>query len=195
MNSSGGEMSFYHTEFALSVVLPFIKLDSLALYCLEFALMHSIPKNISDNTGIPEINDGIVDEESGGGRRMENVEVIVFDPGTIEVGSGMCSCMKGDRILSIAALVSSYKVSIDPNLPKGDIACHLILSVFVEEDKWVLPRITAVVLAPPSSWMVWVVKLLSELRNVRNGTRCGGEGNGRVVLSKPNWFVGLHVVV
>ena len=191
-NSGEGEVSFYHAEFALSIFLPFIKLNSLALYCLKFALMRSIPKNISDNTRVPEINDGVVDEESRGGRRMENVEVVVFDPGTIEVGSGMCSCMEGDRILGVAALVSPYKMSVDPNLPKDNIACYLILSVLIEEDKWVLPCISTVVLAPPSSWMVWV-KLLSELRDIRNGTRCRGEGDGGVVLSKPNWFIVLYV--
>ena len=98
-------------------------------------------------------------------------------------------------ILKVAALVSSYDVSVDPNLSEGDITCHLILTILIEEDKRVLPRITTVVLAPSGSWMVWVIKLMSELRDVGNGARCGGEGDSRVVLSEPNWFVILHVIV
>ena len=172
-NSSTSKVLFHHTEFALGAILPLIKLNSLAFYHLEFTLMRSISINISNNTGILEIDDGIVNEESGSGGRVENVEVIIFDPRTIEVGSGMCACVEGDGILEVAALASPYKMSIDPSLSEGDVTCHLILSILIEEDKWVLPRITVVILTPSSSWMVWVVKLLSELRDVGDGARCG----------------------
>jgi len=194
-NCSIGKVSFHHAEFALGTVFPLIKLNLLVLYHLEFALMCSISIDVSNNTGILEINDGIVDEESGSGRRVENIEVIIFDPRMIEIGGGMCTCVEGNGKLRVAALASPYKVSINPNLPEGDVACHLILPVLIEEDKQVLPHITAVVLAPSSSWMVWVIELMSELRDIGNGARCGGEGDGRVVLSEPNWFVILHVVI
>jgi len=55
-NSGVGKVSFHHAELALGAIFPFIKLNSLALYCLEFALMRLIPENVSDNTGILEIN-------------------------------------------------------------------------------------------------------------------------------------------
>jgi len=194
-NSSVSEMSFHHTEFALSAVFPPVKLDSLALYRLKFTLMRSISINVSDNTRILEINDGIVDEESGSGGGVENVEVVIFDPRAIEIGGGMCSCVEGNRKLGVTPFAGPYKVSVDPNLPEGDIACHLVLSVLIEEDERVLPHITAVVLAPSISWMVRVVELLSKLRDVGDGARCGGEGNGRVVLSKPDWLVALHIAV
>jgi len=167
-----GKVSFHHAELCLSDIFPLIKLDLLALYRLEFTLICSISVNVSDNTGILEINDGIVDKESGGGGGMEDIEVVVFDPGTIEVGSGMCTGVEGNGELGIAMFASSYKVSVDPNLSKGDIARHLVLPVLIEEDEWILPRITAVVLAPPMSWVVRVVKLFSELRNIGDGTRC-----------------------
>ena len=172
-NSSVSKVSLHHTEFALGTVLPFVKLNSLALYRLKFTLMHSISINISNNTRILKIDDGIVDEKSGCRGGVENVEVIIFDPRMIEVGSRMCTYMEGNRVFGIAMLASSYEVSVDANLSKGDIACHLILPVLIEEDKWVLLHITVVVLTPSVSWMVWVVKLLSELRNVGDGTRCG----------------------
>ena len=66
-DGSVGEMSFHHTEFALSVVLPSIELNLLALYCLELTLMHLISVDVSNNTRVLEIYDGIVDEKSGGG--------------------------------------------------------------------------------------------------------------------------------
>ena len=103
LSADGGisEVSLHHTEFALGVALPPIKLNLLALYCLEFALMCSITINVSNNAGILEINDGIVDEELGGGERVENVEVVIFDPRAIEIGSGICACMKRNGVLRV----------------------------------------------------------------------------------------------
>jgi len=195
VDSSISEMVLHHTQPTLSFIFSFVEFNSLVFYCLKFTLMCPIPVDISDNTGIFEVYDCIVDEESGGRGRVEDTEVIVFDPWTIEIGSRMCVCMEGNGIFRVAMLASPYKVSIDSNLSKGDVACHLILPIFIEEDKRVLPCVTVVVLAPSSSWVVRVIKLLSELRDVGNGTRGGGEGDGRVVLSESNWFVVLHVVV
>jgi len=194
-DGSVGEMALHHTQLALSAIFSSVKFNSLAFYHLKFTLMCPIPVDICNNTGIFEVYDGIVDEESGGRGRVEDVEVIVFDPRTIEIGSRMCACMEGDGIFRVAVLASPYKVSVDPNLSEGDVACHLILTILIEEDKRVLPYITVVILAPSGSWMVRVIKLLSELRDVGNGARCGGEGDGRVVLSKPNWFIVLHIIV
>jgi len=194
-NGSIGKVSFHHTELRLSDIFPLIKLNSLALYRLEFALMCLISVNVSDNTGILEIDDGIVDEELGGGGGMEDIEVIVFDSGAIEIGSGMCTRVEGNGELGITALASPYEMSINSNLPEGDVTCHLILPVLIEENKWVLPRITTVVLTPPTSWVVWIVELIRELGNVGNRTGCGREGDGRVVLSESDWFVTLYIVI
>jgi len=194
-NSSVSKVSLHHTEFALGIALPPIKLNLLVLYHLEFALMCSIPINISDNTRILEIDDSIVNEKLQGGGGVENVEVVVFDPRMIEVWSEMCTCMERDGVLRVAALANPYKVSINADLSEGDVACHLILTILIEEYKWVLPHITVVVLAPSSSWMVWVVKLFSELRDVGDRTRCGQKGNGGVILSESDWFIALYVVV
>jgi len=147
-NSSVSKMSFHHAELALGTIFPLVKLNSLAFYRLEFTLMRLIPINISNNTGILEIDDGVVDEELGSGGGMENVEVIVFDPRAIEVRGGVCTCMEGDRKLGVTPFASSYKVSVNPNLPISNVARHLILPVLVEEDKWVLLCITAVILTP-----------------------------------------------
>ena len=194
-DSSISEMLFHHIELALGTVFPLTELNSLALYRLKFTLMRSIPIDVSNNTGILEIDDGIVDEESGSGGWVENVEVVIFDPRMVEIGSRVCMCVKGNRKLGVTPFVSSYKMSVDPNLPKSNVACHLILPILIEEDKWVLPRITAVVLAPSSSWMIWVFKLLSKLGDVGDGTRRGRKGDGGVIPSKPNWLVILYVVV
>ena len=157
----------------LSAAFPSVKLNLLVLYCLKFALVCSIPVDISNNPRILEIYDGIVNKESGCRRGVENIEVIIFDPRSVEIGGGMCTCVEGNGVLGVALLADPYKVSIDPDLPEGDITCYLILSILVEEDKQVLPRITAVVLTPSGSWMVRVIKLFGELRDVGDGARCG----------------------
>ena len=172
-NSGIGKVLFHHAELRLSAVLLPVKLNSLVLYHLEFALMRSISIDVSNNTGILEINDGIVDKESRSGGRVEDIEVIIFNPRAVEVGSRICTCVKGDGEFGITMLASPHKVSINPNLSKGDVTCYFVLPILIEEDKQVLLCITVVILAPPGSWVVWIVKLLSELRDVGDGTRCG----------------------
>jgi len=194
-NSGIGEVSLYHAELALSIAPSSIELNSLALYHFKFTLMHSIPINVSNNTRVLEIYDGIVNGESRGGRGVENVEVVVLDSRMVKVGGGVCSSVKGNGVLRVSSLVSPYNVSVNSNLPKGDVSRYLVLTILVEEDERVLPHITAVVLTPSSSWMVWVVKLFSELGNVGDMARSGGERDGGIVFSEPNRFVTLNIVV
>jgi len=194
-DGSVSEVAFHHDKLALSIFFPSIKLNSLALYRLKFALMHSIPINISDNTRVLEVYDGVVDEESGGGRGMEDIEVVVFDPRTLEIGRGVCACMKGDRVLRVSPFANSYNVSINPDLSEGDILRYFILPILIEEDKGILLRITAVVLAPPSSWVIGVVKLLSKLGNIGNGAGCRRKGDSGVIRGEPNWLVVLYVII
>jgi len=61
LNGGVGEVVFYHTKLALSILFSPIKLNLLALYCLEFTLMCLISIYVSDNTRVLEIYDGIVD--------------------------------------------------------------------------------------------------------------------------------------
>jgi len=195
VDGSVSEMVLYHTKLALSIVLPSIKLDSLALYHLELALMRPISINISDYARVFEVYNGIVDEESRSGGRVKNIEVVIFDPRAVEIGRGMCMCMKGDGVLGISLFANSYDVSVNPDLSKSDVLCNLILPILIEEDQRVLPCITTVVLAPPSSWVVRVIKLFSELGNVGNGARSGGKGDGGVIRSESDWLLALNVIV
>jgi len=194
-NGGIGKVSFHHTEFALSVVFTPIKFNSLVLYHLKFTLMRPVSVDISNNTGVLEIYNGIVDEKSRSGRGVEDIEVIIFDPRVVEIGGGVCSYIKGNGVFRVSLFANSYNVGIDPHLSEGNVSCYFVLTVLIEEDKGVLPCITAVVLAPSISWVIQVVKLLSKLGNVGDGTRCGGKGNGGVIFSKPNWFVTLNIVV
>jgi len=165
-NGCISEVAFHHAELALSILLSSIELDLLVLYCLEFTLMCPIPVYISDNTRVLEIYDGVVDEESRRGGRMEDVEVIILDPRTIEVGGRVCACVKGNGVFGVSLLMNSYDVSIDSNLSEGDVLRYFILPVLIKEDKGVLLHITVVILTPSNSWMVRVVKLFSELGNI-----------------------------
>jgi len=194
-NGSIGEVSLHHAKFALGIAFSPVKLNSLVLYHLEFTLMRSIPIDVSDNTRVFEIYDGVVDKESRGGGRMENVEVVVFDPRTVEVGRGVCLRMKGNGVLRVPLLADSYKMSVNPDLSESYILCYLVLTVLVKEDKGVLPRITVVILTPPISWVIWVVELLSELGNIGDGARCGEERNGGIICSESDWFITLNIVV
>jgi hypothetical protein len=157
--------------------------------------MRLIPIDVSNNTRVFEVYDGVVNEELGGRGGMENIKVVILDPRVVEIWSGMCLRMKGNGIFGVSSFANPYNVSVNPNLPKGDVSRYLVLTILIEKDEGVLPRITAVVLTPSSSWVSRVVKLFSELRDIGDGTRCGREGYGGVVLSKSDWLVALHIVI
>ena len=194
-NRSIGEVAFHHAELGLGIVFPLVKLDTLAFYCLELALMCPIPIDVSNNTRVFEIYNGIVDKESGGGEGVKDVEVVILDPGVIEIRRGMCMCVEGNGVLRVTLLANSYDVSIDSNLSESDISCYFVLPILIEEDKRVLLCITAIVLTPSETWMIWVVYLYAELGNVGDGTGCGREGDSGVVCGEPNWFVVLDVLI
>jgi len=126
---------------------------------------------------------------------MKDIEVIILDPRATEIGGRMCLCVKGDGVFRISPFANSYNVSVNPSLSEGDILCYFVLPVLIEEDQRVLPHITTVVLTPSSSWVIWVIELLSELENVGDGTRCGRKGDGGVIHSKLDWLVTLDIVV
>ena len=194
-NCSISEVAFHHAKLALSVVLPFVKLNTLAFYRLELTLMCSVSIDISDNARDFEIYDGVVDKESGSGGRVEDVEVVIFDPRTIEIGRRVCTCMKGNGVLGVTLLANSYDVSINSNLSESDISRYFILSILVEENKWVLSHITTIVLAPSRTWMVWIVQLYGKLGNVGDGTGCGGKGDSGVIRSESDWFFTLNIFI
>jgi len=194
-NGGVSEVTFHHTKFALRALFPSVELDSLVFYRLEFTLMCSISVYVSDNTRVFEIYDGVVDEESGGGGSVKDIEVIILDPRVTEVGGGICMCMKGNGVLRVSSLANPYNVSVNSDLPKGDVLHYLVLTILIEEDEGVLLCITAVVLTPSSSWMIRVVKLFSELGNIGNGARGGGKGDSGVICSESDWFVVLNIFI
>jgi len=153
-DSGESKMVFHQAELALSVAFSFVKLNSLVLYHLEFIMMRPISVNISDNARVFEIYNGVIDEELGSGGRVENVEVVIFDPRTIEVGGRVCMCMKRNGVFRVSLFADPYNVSINSNLSKGDVSCNFVLPVLIEKNQGVLPRITAVVLTLPSSWVI-----------------------------------------
>ena len=194
-NGGIGEVAFYHAKRTLSAFFPSVELDSLALYCLEFALVCPIPINISDNTRVFEVYDGIVDKELGGGRRVEDIEVIILDPKAIEIWKRVCASVKGNGVFGVSPFTNSYNMSINSNLSEGDVARCFVLPVLIKEDKGVLLRITAVVLTPSSSWVVRVVKLFSKLGNVGNGARGRGKGDSGVIRGEPDWLIVLNIFI
>ena len=103
--------------------------------------------------------------------------------------------MEGNRVLGVSMLASPDKMSVNPNLPKGDVLCHFVLPILIEEDEGVLLCVTAVVLAPSTSRVVGVVELLSELGNIGNRTRSRGKGDGGVIHGEPNGFVCLNFLI
>jgi len=59
--SSVGEVAFHNTELGLCISLTVVKLSALMFDCHELVLVCPIPINVSNNTRVLEIYNGIVD--------------------------------------------------------------------------------------------------------------------------------------
>ena len=102
---------------------------------------------------------------------MENAKPIILDSRTIEIGRWKCLCMKGDGVLRVTLLPNAYKVGIHTNLPECDVASYFILVVLINKNEGVMVGISCIVLTPPFTRVIWVLKLTGKLRYVGNRAR------------------------
>ena len=150
--------------------------------------------HVCNDPWIFEVNKGIVDKETTGGRGMEDVEVGVLDPRAIEVRRRKGLSMKGGRIFAIALASHSYKVSIF-NAPITNVLSRFRLSFFVEKHDGVKVGLGSIISYPPFTRVVWVLEVTSEGRSKANGLRRGcGSSNGRLILCKADWLIAVNTV-
>jgi len=127
---------------------------------------------------------------------VEDVEVGVFNSSPVEIRRGKGLSVKGGGVLLIALVTDADKVSVFVDTPVADILGGFCLSFLIKEDDRVEMRLSAIILYPPFSRVVGVLKVASKRGSKANGLRGGsGSGDGRLVLSKADRFVTVDAVV
>ena len=100
---------------------------------------------------------------------MEDVEVSIFDPRSIEVWGGEGSGMKRGGVLVVALASHSYKMSIFSNAPITNILSCFCLSLLVEEDNGVEMGLSSIIPYPPIARMIQILEITSEGGSDANG--------------------------
>jgi len=93
---------------------------------------------------------------------MEDVEVSVFDPSAIEIGREEGPSMKGGRVFMSTLMANANQMSIFINAPVTDILGGFCLPFLIEEDDRVKVRLSPVILHPPFTRVVGILKVASK---------------------------------
>ena len=126
---------------------------------------------------------------------MEDVEVSIFDPKTVEVGRRERSSMERGGVLAITFASYAYKVSIFVNTPVTDVFGGLGESFFIKKDDGIEVWLSPVVPYPPFARVVGVLEIASQRGCKPNRLRRGGgPRDSRVVLGETNRFVSIDTV-
>ena len=89
---------------------------------------------VSDDPRVLEVDQGIVNKEATSRQGVEDVEVSILDPKTVEIRRGEGSSMEGGGVFVVTFASYAYKVSVFVNTPIADVVGSLGESFFVKKN-------------------------------------------------------------
>jgi hypothetical protein len=113
--------------------------------------------NISDDSGVSEVNECIIHKLSIDGTWVENGKVSVFDAGGVEVRMRKGASMQSHAVDQISLLATSLNCHSISNRDVSDILSHLCLPLLVAEEQLVVHRVSVVVEHPVVTRMVSIL--------------------------------------
>ena len=91
----------------VGIALLIVKVKMLSLDALKLVMLCAEHVDISYNSGIPKMVEGIINNRVGGAAGMEDGMVGVLDTWVIEVGGWVRACMEGGAIDSLVFALCS----------------------------------------------------------------------------------------
>jgi hypothetical protein len=110
---------------------------------------------------------------------MEGREVSVFDTRVMEVGVRECACMQSHAVRSVTFLATTLNCHAVANRNILNVASDLRLSLLIDEDELVVPRVSVVILHPAITRVIGVFVSLhtsisdTEMERSRNADEVG----------------------
>jgi hypothetical protein len=151
-----GEATLSIQKLALKLLFIVLDGDLLPLAALGMVDVQAIPMDVSNDARIFEISKGLINEGAGDVGRVENVMVRVFGTRAIEVGGRKGAHVERKGIDYTAFLTSTHESGLIPNRLIGDVLGGLGLTELVDENKWIMPKISHVKFLPALARMVGV---------------------------------------
>jgi hypothetical protein len=196
LNSSMGKTTLSIKKLTLKLLLVAFKGYLLPLAALHLVNIRAVPMDVSNDARVLEIGKGIVDEGAGSVRGMKNVVVCIFRTRAIEIGGWERTRIERERVNDTAFLASPHKSGLISYWLVGNILGGLGLAKLVDEDEWVMSKVSHVKLLPALARVVNVSEegegMVTHTGN-RNGT--GGKAvmdDGGRGMSR--WLFFVHVI-
>jgi hypothetical protein len=118
--------------------------------------VRAVPVDISNDARVLEVSKGIVNKGAGGVGRMKNVVVHILGTRAVKIGRGEGACVKGEGIDNTAFVPGTHKSGLISDWLIGDVFGSLGLAKLINEDEWVVPKISGVKFFPAFARVVSV---------------------------------------
>ena len=124
-------------------------------------MLRSEGMNVSDNSWVSKVEEGVIDGDTTSGRGMKNGELCVLDSSSEEVCNGVCSSVKGDGVEGRILRSSPLKMYSVANVLVPDVPCDFFFVILVDKDERVVLWISRIILDPILTWVVSLVLAVS----------------------------------
>ena len=98
MDCCMGQVSFTIQHFLVGIALLVVKVKTLSLDVFKLVVLCMEHVDISYDSRVSKVVEGIIDDKMGGAAGMEDGVVSVLDTRTMEVWGGIGTCIKGGAI-------------------------------------------------------------------------------------------------
>jgi hypothetical protein len=194
-DGSMGEAALGVQKLTFKLLLVVLNGNLLPLAALSLVDIRAVPMDVSNDARVLEVSKSLVDEGANSVGGVEDVVVRIFRTGAVEIGGREGACVKREGIDDTAFLASAHESGLVSNRLIGDILGGLGLTELVDEDEWVVPKVSHVKLFPTLARVVSVSE--SGERMVAcagNRNRAGGkaavDNRGR---GASEWLFFVHV--
>ena len=106
-NGARGKPSLYCKQLSLCTILLFVQLQALPLDTNKGVMVRPESVYVGQDPRISKVDECSVDKEAGSVSRMEDVEVSVLDPTTVEIGGGICLSIEWSGVLGFTLALSA----------------------------------------------------------------------------------------
>jgi hypothetical protein len=166
----------------------------LAALCL--VKVRAEPVDIGNDPRVLEIGKSIINKGAGSVGGVKDVVVHIFGTRAVEVGERKRMCVEREGVDNSAFLASAHKLGLISNWLVGDVFGSFSLAKLIDEDEWIIPKVSCIKLLPAFTRMVRVSSIGKRMvTRASDRDRAGGKATmddrGR---GAGEWLLFIHVI-
>ena len=108
-----GQIPLAIQHLLLGTALLTVKIKTLSLDVFQLVVLCTKHVNVSYNSRVPKVIEGIINDKAGGATGIEDSVISVLDTWAMEVGGGVRTCVEGG---AIDGLVFAFRSLMDDTI-------------------------------------------------------------------------------